>query len=145
MSRILKSLGIVLLALVTFVPVASAQRRGFHGGGGFGGRGFVGGGFYGGGFYGMGWGWDWGYPYYYGPYYGPPAGEIQIKTKDKGNSIFVDGGFAGHTGELKNFYLPPGTHLVELRAPNGSTFYHESINVLPGKTVKIHGDLPGQP
>jgi hypothetical protein len=151
MSRIIKSLGIVLLALVTIVPVAYAQRGGFRGGGGFhggfGGGFGVGRGFYGGGFYGPGyWGWGpgWYYPYYYGGY-GPPAGEVQIKTKDKGNSVYIDGGFAGRTGELKNFYLRPGTHLLELRTPNGVAFYHERVNVLVGKKIKIDGNLPGQP
>src|SRR5579864_6031045 len=129
MSRIFKSLGIVALALVTFVPVASARGRGgFHGGGGFYGGGgfhsrvFVGGGFYGPGFWGPGW-YDpyfyGGYPHY-GGYYAPNVGEVQIKTKEKGDSVFVDGGFAGRTGELKHFQLQPGTHTVELRAPDGT-------------------------
>lgn len=126
------------------MPVASAQRRGGFGGfygGGFHGRVFVGGGFYGPGFWGLG-----GYvPYYYGGYYAPPLGEVQIKTKDKGNSIFVDGGFAGRTGELKNFHIQSGNHTVELRAPNGASFYQERINVLAGKTIKIHADMPAQP
>jgi hypothetical protein len=143
--RIIKSLGIVLLALLTFVPAASAQRRrgfgGFYGGGGFHIRVFVGGGFYGPGFWGPG-----GYgPYSYGGYNAAPVGEVQIKTMAKGNSVFVDGGFAGRTGELKNFHLQPGTHTVELRAPNGASLYHERINVLAGKTIKIHVDVPARP
>jgi hypothetical protein len=135
MSRIIKGLAVAVLALVTFVPVASA--RGFYGGG----RVFVGGGFYGGGFYGPGWGWG-GYPYYGPGYYGPPLGEVQLKTHDKDNSVFVDGGYAGHTGELKDFGLVPGTHTIELRASNGAPFFHEQINVIAGKTVKIHADVP---
>jgi len=137
MSRIIKGLAVAVLALVTFVPVASA--RGFYGGG----RVFVGGGFYGPGFYGFygpGWGW-WGYPYGTG-YYGPGLGQIQLKTHDKDESVFVDGGYAGRTGELKNFALVPGTHTIELRASNGVSFFHEQINVIAGKTVKIHADAP---
>jgi hypothetical protein len=132
MKRLLKYSAIALLALVTFVPVASA--RGFYGGG-------FRGGFYGGGF-------GWGYPGYYGwygPWYGPGyympnAGEVEIQTKQKGDQIFVDGGFAGRTGELKKFALRAGSHEIELRSAKGQTYYQEKINVLAGKKVKIQSD-----
>ena len=79
MTRFLKYSAVALLALMTFVPAASA--RGFYGG-----RGFVGGGFgmgYYPGFYG---GW---YGPWYGPgYYVPDAGEVEIQTKHKGDQIF---------------------------------------------------------
>ncbi len=132
---------------MTFAPAAFA--RGF-GGGGFRGGGF-GGGFRGGyGFYG---GWGWGFdPWFYdaygwGPWYGygyyPNAGEIQIQTKQKGNQIFVDGGYAGLTGQLKKFALRAGTHEIELRNPNGKTFYQERVNVIAGKKLKIQSDYAG--
>lgn len=136
MTRFLKYSAIALLALVTFVPIASA--RGYYGG--F--RGGYGGGFYGGvGFYP-------GY-YGYGPWYGPGyyvvpnAGEVQISTKHKGDQIFVDGGYAGRTGELKKFTLRTGTHTIELRNAKGQTFYQEKINVLAGKKIKIQSDSIG--
>jgi hypothetical protein len=133
MKRLLKYSAIALLAFVTSVPVASA--RGFVGGfrGGYGG-------FYGG--YGLGF-----YPgfYGYGPWYGPGyyvpnAGEVQIQTKQKGNQIIVDGGYAGLTGELKKFPLRAGNHTIELRNANGKTFYQEQINVIAGKKIKIQSD-----
>ncbi len=141
MKRLLKYSAIALLAFVTFVPVASA--RGF--GGGF--RGGFGGGFYGGGF-GWGMGFYPGYYGWYGPWYGPGyyapnAGEVEIQTKQKGNQIFVDGGYAGLTGDLKKFPLRAGTHEIELRNANGKTFYQEQINVIPGKKIKIHSDYAG--
>ena len=137
MKRLLKYSAIALLAFVTFVPAASA--RGFRGGG------FYGGGFYGGfgmgfypGFYG---GW---YGPWYGPgYYVPNTGEVEISTKHKGDQIFVDGGFAGLTGELKKFPLRPGNHTIELRNANGQTFYQEKINVIAGKKLKIQSDYIG--
>ena len=133
MTRFLKYSAIALLAFVTFVPAASA--RGFYGG-----RGLVGVGFgpaYYSGFYG-----------YYGPWYGPGyyvpnAGEVEISTKHKGDQIFVDGGFAGRTGELKKFPLRAGTHTIELRNANGQTFYQEKINVTAGKKLKIQSDYVG--
>ena len=139
MSRFLKYSAIALLAFVTFVPAASA--RGVYFGGGYGGGGYMGGGF-GPGFYPGGY-------YGYGPWYGPryypvsPVGEVQISTKHKGDAIFVDGGFAGRTGELKKFPLRTGTHTIELRDANGKTFYQEKITVIAGKKLKIQSDYIG--
>lgn len=149
MSKILRlsviAMAAALMALAPAAPVASAapQRgvivaRGFYGGG------FYGRGFYGGGFYGPGLGWygGWYGPGWYGPryYYGPRAGEVKIDTKIKGNSIYVDGGFAGVTGKLKKFPLRPGNHNIEVRDRSGHAFYQERVHVIPGKTIKIHPD-----
>ena len=89
-----------------------------------------------------------GYYGWYGPWYGPGyyvpnAGEVEIQTKHKGDQIFVDGGFAGRTGELKKFPLRAGTHTIELRNANGKTFYQEKINVIAGKKLKIQSDYIG--
>ena len=133
MTRFLKYSAIALLAFVTFVPAASAQ-RGF--GGGYMGGGF-GPGFYQGGYYG------------YGPYYGSryypvsPVGEVQISTMQKGNQIFVDGGFAGRTGQLKKFQLRTGMHSIEFRDAKGQSYYKEQINVIAGKKLKIQSDHIG--
>ena len=124
MKRLLKYSAIALLALATTAPIASA--RGFGGGfrGGFyGGPGFYGGvGFYPG-YYGYG-------PWYGPGYHAPNAGEVEIKTKQKGEQIFVDGGYAGRTGELKTFPLRSGNHTIELRNAKGQTFYQEQISIL---------------
>jgi hypothetical protein len=135
MKRLLKYSAIALLALVTSAPIASA--RGFF----YGGPVFYGG--FGGGLYpAYAWGPAWG-PWY-GPYYGVPnAGEVEIVTKHKGDQIFVDGGFAGRTGELKTFPLRAGTHTLELRNADGQTFYQERINVIAGKKLKIKSDTVG--
>lgn len=136
MTRFLKYSAIALLAFLTFVPAASA--RGLFVGGGYMGGGYVGGGF-GPGFYPGGY-------YGYGPWYGPgyypvsPVGEVQISTKQKGNQIFVDGGLAGRTGELKKFSLRTGTHTIELRNAKGQSYYKEQINVIAGKKLKIQSD-----
>jgi len=131
MTRFLKYSAIALLAFLTFVPAASAQ-RGYFGGGYM-----VGPGFYQGGYYG------------YGPYFGSryypvsPVGQVQILTKLKGNQIFVDGGFAGRTGELKKFPLRTGMHTIEFRDAKGQSYYKEQIDVLAGKKLKIQPDHIG--
>ena len=85
----------------------------------------------------------------YGPWYGPgyyrvsPVGEVQISTKHKGDAIFVDGGFAGRTGQLKKFPLRAGSHTIELRNANGQTFYQERITMIAGKKLKIQPDYTG--
>jgi hypothetical protein len=105
MTRFWKYSAIALLAILTSMPAAFAQ-RGYFGGG-------YGPGFYPGGYYG------------YGPGYYPvsPVGQVQILTKQKGNQIFVDGGFAGRTGELKKFQLRTGTHNIEVRDAKGQSYY----------------------
>ena len=133
MKRFLRASAIALLACLTFVPVASARGRVFVGGG-FG--------YYGPGFYGPAWG-GWygpygGYPYGYYPVHN--SGDIKIETHVKGNSIFVDGGYAGITGKLKKFPLRPGTHTIELRDPNGRTFYQQRVEVIRGRTLEINPD-----
>jgi hypothetical protein len=88
-------------------------------------------GWYGPGWYGPGW-WA---PYYY---YGPPAGTVQIVTPDKSATIYVDGAYVGTVAEMHKFSLPPGAHDLALRDPNGQTIYSQRIEVLNGKTTKIH-------
>jgi hypothetical protein len=133
MSRFAKLILTGFLAVAAMAPVASAQRVFF--GGGF--RG----GFYGPAFYGPGYGW-----YGPGPYWGPygygyrpsqPTGSIKFETKMKDASVYVDGGYAGTVDQLKTFKLHPGNHDVELRSPDGHTFYQEKLNVVAGKTLKI--------
>jgi hypothetical protein len=140
MSRLWKSPAIAILALVISAPVASA--RGMYLGFGAYSGGFYGPGYYPG-FVGPGWGYG---PWYGSMYYpGQPSGEVQIVTKHKGDSIYVDGGLAGRTGELKKFPLRAGSHTIELRNTSGHAFYQERITVIPGKKLKIQADYPGQP
>ena len=75
---------------------------------------------------------------------GPPAGKVNIVAQRKGDSVYVDGGFAGVTGKLKKFPLRPGRHTIAFRDPSGHTFYQERIEVLMGKTIVIHPGLPHQ-
>jgi hypothetical protein len=140
MSRILKVSAIALLSLFFIVLPASAQfRRGFYG------PGWGWGGWYGPGWYGP-YGY-WGYPYGYGYGYGyapdPRAGEVKFVDVAKDAMVYVDGGYAGTAGKLKKFPLRPGNHDIELRDPSGHTFHQEKINVLPGKTLEIHGTTGG--
>jgi hypothetical protein len=122
MSRFTKLLITGILALAVIAPVASAGPRVF----------VVGGGFYGPAFYGPGW---------YGPYgyaYAPNAGSVKIDTKLKDTAVYVDGGYAGTVGQLKTFHLRTGEHNIELRNPDGHSFYQEKVTVVGGKTLTIH-------
>ena len=91
-----------------------------------------------------------GFGFYRGPsfYYRPwgpayiyptaPRGDVKIETAVKGESIYVDGGYAGLTGKLKKFSLPPGNHLIEVRDPSGRDVFENTVRVLNGRTVEIH-------
>jgi len=64
-------------------------------------------------------------------------GTVKIQTRLKDAGIYVDGGFAGMTGKLKEFSLQPGNHDIEVRNDSGQTLFHERIQVLLGKTVEV--------
>jgi hypothetical protein len=91
--------------------------------------------------YGFGWGPAWYSPYYYYPggVYAvtPRGGDVKIETHMKDASVYVDGGFAGTTGKLKNFALQPGNHDIEIRNTAGQTLFHDRVHVLAGKTTEI--------
>ena len=89
--------------------------------------------------------------FYYGPgpaWYGPwgnywyvPApttGDVKVNTPVKGESIYVDGGFAGQTGKLKKFSLGPGNHQIEVRDATGRDVYQNTVHVIAGKTLDIN-------
>lgn len=77
------------------------------------------------------------YPPYPPSYYAQNVGYVKIDTHRKDVQVFVDGGFAGTTGELKKFALRPGSHNIDLRDPDGRSFYQERIAVILGKTTKV--------
>jgi hypothetical protein len=83
-------------------------------------------------------------PYFYRPW-GPayvypvaPRGDVKIETAVRGESIYVDGGYAGLTGKLKKFSLSPGNHFIEVRDPSGRDVFENTVRVLNGRTVEIH-------
>ena len=131
MTRILRVSLVTTIALVSMLALTPtpAAARGFGIRGGY----FVGGGWgWGPGWYGPGW---WG-PYGY--YYGPTAGHVKISTADKSASVYVDGGYVGTVADMHNFALRPGAHDLAVQAPNGQTLYNQRIEILNGKTTKIH-------
>lgn len=120
----------VVLALLMLVPAASARTRIIVRGG------------FGPVWYGY-WGpgpyyWGWGPSYVYVP--APYAGTVKINTAMKDAYVYVDGGFAGPVTQMKKFPLRPGTHDIELRSPDGTTLYQETVDVIAGKTVELHAD-----
>ena len=62
----------------------------------------------------------------YGPYFGVPnAGEVKLDTKVKDAQVFINGNFAGTTGELKTMTMQPGNYSIEVRAPGRPPFRRE--------------------
>jgi hypothetical protein len=135
MLRTVKTAGIALLALLTLVPAASAQRRVVVSGR-----------------FGFGrpvpyypyayrawWpGWDWGWGPYYAPQQVPATGEVKLISPLKDASVYVDGGFAGRADKLKKFALPLGTHDIQLRDQDGQVLHQERVQVIRGKTVEVN-------
>ena len=88
------------------------------------------------------------YPVWVSPYWGPSyiytypvpvtnTGELKVKAPMPGASIYIDGGFVGVADKVKNIPLPAGTHEVQLRDPDGRTFYQESVEIIAGRTTQI--------
>jgi len=95
---------------------------------------------YGFGFYGPAW---YG-PAWYGPAWAPAyvvprrvTGDVKIDTHQKQDLVYVDGGFAGQTGNLKKFELRPGNHDIEIRNAEGQTVFHETVAVISDRTTEI--------
>jgi hypothetical protein len=129
MSRFAKVLMTGILGLAIMAPIASARPPVVVFGGGFYGPAYYGPAY---GWYGPGWG-----PYgYYTP--APAVGSVKVDTKAKDSAVYVDNGYAGTVAQLKTFHLRPGAHDIELRTPNGQTFYQEHVTIVAGKTLTIH-------
>lgn len=136
MIRYLKVGTLALFALLLLAPFASAHPPGGFAGGRFGGGAFVGPGFFGAGWYGPGWyGLGWYEPYGYVP--ANAAGMVKFDTKAKDAEVYVDGGYAGTVKQLGTFPLKAGTHDIELRQPDGKSFYTQHVSVVPAKTIKL--------
>ena len=65
------------------------------------------------------------------------TGDVKIDTHQKTDMVYVDGGFAGQTGNLKKFDLAPGNHDIEIRDAAGQTIFHQTVAVLAGRTTDI--------
>ena len=144
-----KVMAMAVLGICLAATPAAAQRGGFRGGG-FHGGGFRGGfggrtvivpsyRFYGG--FGLGF-YD---PFWYGPYWGYPGygygfestmGHLKIKSHLKDAEVLVDGAYAGTTSEMKNMWLRPGAHNIEIKAA-GHPPFQKRIYVLRGKTMTL--------
>lgn len=126
MTRSWRFLLVALMALAMvlfFTPAPAAAARVFVGGG-WG---------WGPGWYGAYWG-----PGYYGPYGYPYGGTVKLTAFDKADSVFIDDAYAGVAHDMKSFHLRPGNHTLAVTAPGGQTLFNQRIEVLPGKTLKIH-------
>ncbi len=140
MYRLWKTSAIALLALLPLAPMALAQRRVivvqrqpsvvivrrplFLGPG----------------WYDPYYPWGPPFPYAYGV---PSTGDVKLVTDMKDASVYVDGGYAGKAGKLKKFPRPPGTHDIALRDSEGHTFFHQRVQVIAGKTIKLEAGYRG--
>ncbi len=85
---------------------------------------------------GAGYGLGWYEPYGYVP--SANAGKVKIETKAKESQVYVDGGYAGTVKQLGTFPLKTGAHDIELRHPDGQSFFQDRVTVIAGKTAEIN-------
>jgi hypothetical protein len=78
-----------------------------------------------------------------GPYWQHSAsggmGEVKLQTTQKSAEVFLNGAYAGITGDLKSIWLEPGAYDLEVKA--GHQTFSQRIYVLSGKSVKIRPAL----
>ena len=81
------------------------------------------------------------------PFYGPGyfaynngRGEVRLTTDPKDARVYIDGGYAGIAGKLKNLWLDPGAYDLTVSAP-GRQDFRERLYVLSGKSLKITAKL----
>jgi hypothetical protein len=78
-----------------------------------------------------------------GPYwqYSPSAGmgEVKLQGTQKSAEVFLNGAYAGITGDLKSIWLEPGAYDLEVKA--GHQRFSQRIYVLSGKSLKIRPAL----
>ena len=144
MQRYWKAAVIALLAIFILIPGGLARaddRDGGSAGPDLDSRAFVDPDFYPG-YYGFGSGWGWSNPWYGGwwgspSFYTPRTGDVEIITKQKDASVYVDGGYVGRAGKVRKIPLKPGPHAIQLRNSSGQVFYQKRVFVVRGKALKL--------
>ena len=68
------------------------------------------------------------------------TGTITVTGGCEGDSIFIDKGMSGSVGELKEFSLPIGAHVIEVRGK--CPYFGEDITVIADHNLVV--DVPGR-
>ena len=73
----------------------------------------------------------------------PPktSGTVKITAPAKDSTLWIDGEFAGTTGNIMQLGLEAGSHDVELRDPQGKKMFSGSVDVVAGQTTEIKPDM----
>ena len=68
----------------------------------------------------------------------PPAmGDVKIVAPAQNTTIWIDGQFAGTTGNVMQVALNAGDHEMQLRDPSGNTVFSGTVDVVAGQTTQI--------
>ena len=72
----------------------------------------------------------------------PPktTGTVRITAPAKDSTLWIDGEFAGTTGNIMQLGLEAGSHDVELRDPEGRKVFAGSVDIVTGQTTEIKPD-----
>lgn len=76
----------------------------------------------------------------------PPrtTGQVRISAPAPDSTVWIDGEFAGTTGNMTQVALEAGSHDVQLRDPQGRKLFAGSVDVVAGQTTQIKPDMGGQ-
>jgi hypothetical protein len=68
------------------------------------------------------------------PGQGEGTGWVRIEDKAYGDPVYIDGGLAGQTGDLKEFRLPAGPHTIEVK---GKRYLGEDVTVVADHVLVV--------
>ena len=76
----------------------------------------------------------------------PPrtTGEVKIMAPARNSTVWIDGEFAGTTGNIMQVALEEGSHDVQLRDPMGRRVFTGNVEVVAGHTTEIRPDMGGE-
>jgi hypothetical protein len=69
----------------------------------------------------------------------PPdaIGNVKISAPSGDSTVWIDGQFAGTTGNIMQVGLEAGSHHITLRDPQGATLFSGDVDVVAGQTTQL--------
>jgi len=68
----------------------------------------------------------------------PPAmGQVKIIAPTEDSTVWIDGQFAGTTGNIMRVALEAGSHDMQLKDTQGNLVFSGSVSVVAGQTTQI--------
>lgn len=73
----------------------------------------------------------------------PPTttGTVRVTAPAPDSTLWIDGDYAGTTGNITQVALEEGSHDIQLRDPQGRRLFAGSVDVVAGRTTVVKPDM----